>query len=125
MRYSLSTCDLHGSVVLLNKARKQVSPVSELQSAGSYSACSDEAGMAGPHLTGAAGLAGFVRGSQLKKMFCCLLAAVSINRAPFTKASRRRVGFVLQDDVLYESLTVKVDNAAACLANWIFAAIQC
>jgi hypothetical protein len=34
--------------------------------------------------------------------------AVLVNGVSFTKATRRRVGFVLQDDVLYESLTVKV-----------------
>lgn len=38
----------------------------------------------------------------------CLGPAVLVNGAAFTKGTRRRVGFVLQDDVLYESLTVKV-----------------
>eukprot|EP00878_Enallax_costatus_P009038 GHUV01009450.1.p1 GENE.GHUV01009450.1~~GHUV01009450.1.p1 ORF type:complete len:320 (+),score=81.64 GHUV01009450.1:240-1199(+) len=32
---------------------------------------------------------------------------VTVNGAPYTKATRRRIGFVLQDDVLFESLTVK------------------
>ncbi|KAF6261731.1 hypothetical protein COO60DRAFT_1699664 [Scenedesmus sp. NREL 46B-D3] len=36
-----------------------------------------------------------------------LSGKVLVNGARFTKATRRRVGFVLQDDVLYESLTVK------------------
>jgi ABC-type multidrug transport system ATPase subunit len=31
-----------------------------------------------------------------------------VNGQPYTKATRKRIGFVLQDDVLYESLTVKV-----------------
>jgi ABC-type multidrug transport system ATPase subunit len=35
-------------------------------------------------------------------------AAVSVNGQPYSKATRKRIGFVLQDDVLYESLTVKV-----------------
>ena len=33
---------------------------------------------------------------------------MSVNGQPYTKANRKRIGFVLQDDVLYESLTVKV-----------------
>ncbi len=33
---------------------------------------------------------------------------VSVNGQPYSKATRKRIGFVLQDDVLYESLTVKV-----------------
>ena len=33
---------------------------------------------------------------------------MSVNGAPYSKATRKRIGFVLQDDVLYESLTVKV-----------------
>lgn len=37
-----------------------------------------------------------------------LTLAVSVNGQPYTKATRKRIGFVLQDDVLYESLTVKV-----------------
>lgn len=35
-------------------------------------------------------------------------AAVSVNGQLYSKATRKRIGFVLQDDVLYESLTVKV-----------------
>jgi ABC-type multidrug transport system ATPase subunit len=31
-----------------------------------------------------------------------------VNGQPYSKATRKRIGFVLQDDVLYESLTVKV-----------------
>lgn len=34
--------------------------------------------------------------------------AVSVDGQPYNKAMRKRTGFVLQDDVLYESLTVKV-----------------
>lgn len=46
--------------------------------------------------------------------YCCHLPpsvhVVTVNGAPYTKATRRRIGFVLQDDVLFESLTVKVRN---------------
>lgn len=37
-------------------------------------------------------------------------AAVTVNGQPYSKATRKRIGFVLQDDVLYESLTVKVSQ---------------
>lgn len=40
--------------------------------------------------------------------------AVTVNGAPYTKATRRRIGFVLQDDVLFESLTVKVRRIWDC-----------
>ncbi|WIA19845.1 hypothetical protein OEZ85_005749 [Tetradesmus obliquus] len=44
-----------------------------------------------------------------------LSGKVLVNRAAFTKGTRRRVGFVLQDDVLYESLTVKETLSYAAL----------
>ncbi len=35
-------------------------------------------------------------------------STVTVNGQPYSKATRKRIGFVLQDDVLFESLTVKV-----------------
>jgi len=50
------------------------------------------------------------QGSSLCLSLCA--AAVSVNGQPYSKATRKRIGFVLQDDVLYESLTVKVGPLA-------------
>lgn len=44
-------------------------------------------------------------------LYCCvLLLQVLVNGQRMNKAVRRRVGFVLQDDVLYETLTVTVQG---------------
>lgn len=47
---------------------------------------------------------------------------VSVNGRRYDKAVRKQVGFVLQDDTLYEDLTVKVGRGAAelgrCMCCW-------
>jgi hypothetical protein len=48
---------------------------------------------------------------------------VSVNGQPYSKATRKRIGFVLQDDVLYESLTVKVRHG--CVRRTHCFAVQC